>query len=112
MRLADGFGKGDKLVGVSLGQGQGPIAENAVKVAVDKGDWVCLQNCHVAESWLPTLEIVREPPLSSSMMTFVSGSRPCLLLLSLYRYFKTVSKYARASSRFPRELDRQLHRDG
>ena len=56
MRLADEFGKGDRLVGVSLGQGQGPIAEAAVKVAVDKGNWVCLQNCHVAESWLPTLE--------------------------------------------------------
>ena len=36
-----------KFVAISLGQGQGPLAENAVAEAIDNGTWVCLQNCHL-----------------------------------------------------------------
>jgi len=60
MRVAEDLGLGDKLFAVSLGQGQGPIAVRAIDEAVDKGTWVCLQNCHVAASWLPTLERICE----------------------------------------------------
>ncbi|GMH99793.1 hypothetical protein TrVE_jg2105 [Triparma verrucosa] len=61
MKLADekGFG-GNKLTAISLGQGQGPIAEEAIKNAADKGTWVCLQNCHLCVSWMPDLEKICE----------------------------------------------------
>jgi len=50
-----GFG-GKKLHAISLGQGQGDIAYAAINEAQDKGTWVCLQNCHLCISWMPTLE--------------------------------------------------------
>ena len=50
LRLADARGYNRKLKVVSLGQGQGPIAEAAVADAIDAGHWVCLQNCHLAVS--------------------------------------------------------------
>jgi dynein heavy chain len=47
---------GDRMFSISLGQGQGPFAENAIKEAIEKGTWVLLQNCHLLVSWLPTLQ--------------------------------------------------------
>ncbi|XP_037092151.1 dynein heavy chain 6, axonemal-like [Pollicipes pollicipes] len=57
----------DRVAAISLGQGQGPVAEKAISDAIRTGDWVFLQNCHLSASWMPCLEaIIKDLPESTT----------------------------------------------
>jgi dynein heavy chain len=44
----------------ALGQGQGPVTEKLIERGKQEGLWVCLQNCHLCTSWMPSLEAIVE----------------------------------------------------
>ncbi|KAK4876149.1 hypothetical protein RN001_012571 [Aquatica leii] len=70
-KFAEVKGFSDKLFCISLGQGQGPIAKALVEQGQEIGSWVCLQNCHLAVSWMVPLEKLWESlDFSNTHMNF------------------------------------------
>ncbi|KAM6927306.1 LOW QUALITY PROTEIN: dynein axonemal heavy chain 1 [Xenentodon cancila] len=55
-KLADVMNFSSKMSSISLGQGQGPLAETMMRTAMQTGHWVFFQNCHLAPGWMSTLE--------------------------------------------------------
>uniref|UniRef100_H2YSE4 AAA+ ATPase domain-containing protein n=1 Tax=Ciona savignyi TaxID=51511 RepID=H2YSE4_CIOSA len=60
IKFAEENGMSSGMQTISLGQGQGPIAERMIEYARTNGTWVVLQNCHLAVSWLPELRRICE----------------------------------------------------
>jgi dynein heavy chain len=56
METPDGGNMLAKINPISLGQGQGPKAIAGIKDGSKTGKWVLLQNCHLAPSFMATLE--------------------------------------------------------
>jgi len=59
-RLAVGMDMLEHINPISLGQGQGPKAINGIKEGAKSGKWVLLQNCHLAPSFMSTMEALIE----------------------------------------------------
>lgn len=47
---------GSRFKFISMGQGQGPLAEQMIEQGHQRGQWILLQNCHLLASWLKRLE--------------------------------------------------------
>ncbi|XP_076299453.1 dynein axonemal heavy chain 10-like [Lasioglossum baleicum] len=61
MKLADGYGRGGgKFKYLSLGQGQESTAIELLEVAITRGQWLMLQNCHLLLSFTRELEKLLE----------------------------------------------------
>ena len=56
MKLSNTMRMNGKVDPISLGQGQGIKAERLIKDGIENGRWILLQNCHLATSWMPSLE--------------------------------------------------------
>ncbi|CAE7602693.1 Dnah1 [Symbiodinium sp. CCMP2456] len=67
--FADKLGMLKRFESISLGQGQGPKAMKLIENAQGSGGWVLLSNCHLMESWMPTLEAVVEQFNPDNMQT-------------------------------------------
>ena len=51
---------GKRFESISLGQGQGPKAAKMIESGCNLGGWVLLANCHLAASWMASLEQIVE----------------------------------------------------
>ena len=56
IKFAEDRGVLNKFQSISLGQGQGPVAEKLCAASTKVGNWVCLMNCHLATSWMKAME--------------------------------------------------------
>jgi hypothetical protein len=70
---------------ISLGQGQGPRAEELItKSLLLKGRWIFLQNCHLAASFMPRLQAIVSKYSQNQKQTRKIVSKCLLFLLKLF----------------------------
>ncbi|KAJ8683862.1 hypothetical protein QAD02_019654 [Eretmocerus hayati] len=77
-KFAEQSNYSSRFFSISLGQGQGPIARSLIEQSQNDGCWVCLQNCHLAVSWMSELEKICEG------LDFTNTSRNFRLWLTSY----------------------------
>jgi len=85
--FAQNKAKVDTMKIVSLGQDQGPFAIRLIKEAKKFGNWVLLQNCHLAPSFMPTLEKICDDLQSKSSKDQVNRSFRLWLTSYASEYF-------------------------
>lgn len=54
--------------------GQGPRAEAMMRSAMERGKWVFFQNCHLAPSFMPSLERLIEQIDPDKVITFTQSA--------------------------------------
>jgi dynein heavy chain len=60
IEFAEKLGMAKRFESISLGQGQGPKAARMIESGCNLGGWVLLANCHLAASWMSSLEQIVE----------------------------------------------------
>ena len=60
LKVAEKLDMKEKIKLISLGQGQGPKATRIISDSAKEGNWVVLQNCHLATSYMAQLEGIIE----------------------------------------------------
>ena len=97
----------DRKMMLSLGQDQGPKAQEMINVGCKTGQWVYLQNCHVYASWMPSLERALEEVMLREvnrdfrlwLTTMPTASFPVLVLQSGIKVTKEPPKGLKANLR-------------
>merc|ERR1712054_349471 len=84
------LGSARELRFVSLGHGQGEKACQVIDDCIQRGNWVLLQNCHLAQSWLPSLDryilralVNNESEIHSNFRLFLANSMASHMPISL-----------------------------
>ncbi|CAD8076520.1 unnamed protein product [Paramecium sonneborni] len=102
----------EKLRIISLGQGQGIIAEKAIESGVKSGEWVILQNCHLCKIFMGTLERkiewFEDPELQSQ---FNPGFRLILTSLScVYFPVSVLQNSIKLTNEYPKGFKQNLNK--
>lgn len=87
--------KAKRVEAVSLGQGQGPVAESWIRQGIRDGFWVVLQNCHLAKTFLPKFApnpITNCTGCWSWITSLRSGDADCYLALLRFLKMRWLSR--------------------
>jgi len=90
--------KGIFFDNVAMGQGQGPVAVAKLDLALTKGSWLLLANCHLMISWLADLEklieekMIEGKPHNDFRMWISSSPSPLFPIGILQRSIKMTTE--------------------